>query len=303
MHKANVLIVDDDGGIADEMKRTLRACEYNVDVAYSGEKGWECFREKEHDIVIVDWLMGKMSGMELLKKIDEKSVLAKVIMITGFGDENTAIQAHHHHAFDYLKKPVDRDALISVVDKANERRGLLIKALNDWNTKRCSVPMPLSGNAVEGQCVCIDDKDNRLGAEISYDVFLCYSRTDEEAVKRIGVQLRTLGINPWLDVWNVRPGYKWQKVLENEIPRVKSAAIFVGASGIGPWQEMEIDAFLRRFVNKSYPVIPVILPECHDCPELPIFLEGNTWVDFRKQDPEPLAHLIWGINGTPMMLG
>jgi len=45
------------------------------------------------------------------------------------------------------------------------------------------------------------------------------------------------------------------------------------------------------------PVIPVILPSCTATPELPSFLEGMTWVDFRKLEPDPIKQLVWGITG------
>jgi hypothetical protein len=60
---------------------------------------------------------------------------------------------------------------------------------------------------------------------------------------------------------------------------------------------MEVEAFLRQFVKRECPVIPVILPDCENVPDLPIFLEGMTWVDFRRRDPDPMEQLIWGITG------
>jgi hypothetical protein len=73
--------------------------------------------------------------------------------------------------------------------------------------------------------------------------------------------------------------------------------VFVGQGRIGPWQDLELAAFLRQFVKRECPVIPVILPDCKEVPELPAFLEGMTWVDFRKDDPDPMEQLVWGITG------
>ena len=55
-------------------------------------------------------------------------------MITAFGDEQTAIDAHHYHAFDYLKKPVDLNVLIDKVNEAIQRKDGIISALEDWVT-------------------------------------------------------------------------------------------------------------------------------------------------------------------------
>jgi len=102
-----------------------------------------------------------------------------------------------------------------------------------------------------------------------------------------------------LDEEQLRPGVPWQPLLEMQIKKIKSAAVFVGKGGIGPWQQMEIDAYLREFVLRKCPVIPVLLPNAPEKPELPIFLKGMTWIDFHKQntDSDPLQRLIWGITG------
>jgi hypothetical protein len=130
-----------------------------------------------------------------------------------------------------------------------------------------------------------------------FDVFLCHNSEDKPAVKKLGERLKERGILPWLDECELRPGLPWQKALEKKIKKIKSAAVFVGRSGIGPWQDMELAAFLRQFVRRECPVIPVILPDCEETLQLPIFLEGMTWVDFRKRDPDPMEQLIWGITG------
>jgi hypothetical protein len=130
-----------------------------------------------------------------------------------------------------------------------------------------------------------------------FDVFISYNRTDQPAVEKVAKQLEKLGLKPWLDVWQLRPGLPWQDELERQIESIKSAAVFVGKAGVGPWQDLEQDAFLREFRKRRCPVIPVILPEGGDEPKLPIFLAGMTWVDFRSQDPDPMELLIWGITG------
>lgn len=130
-----------------------------------------------------------------------------------------------------------------------------------------------------------------------FDVFLCHNSQDKAAVKEIGGRLKERGILPWLDEWEFRPGLRWQKVLDEQIAHIKSVVVFIGPQGFGPWQDLEVDAFLRQFVKREAPVIPVILPECEEIPKLPPFLEGMMWVDFRKDDPDPLEQLIWGITG------
>jgi GTPase SAR1 family protein len=131
-----------------------------------------------------------------------------------------------------------------------------------------------------------------------FDVFLCHHGVDKTPVKKIGEQLKEQGILPWLDEWELRPGIPWQRLLEVRIEQIKSAAVFVGKNGIGPWQQLELEAFLREFANRGCPVIPILLPDAPDEPQLPRFLKGMTWVDFRSQDPDPMERLIWGITGV-----
>lgn len=130
-----------------------------------------------------------------------------------------------------------------------------------------------------------------------FDVFLCHNSADKTSVKAVGERLKERGILPWLDEWELRPGLPWQRLLEEQIARIKAAAVFVGKDAVGPWQRQELDAFLREFVDRDCPVIPVVLKDSPRKPALPIFLKGMTWVDFRKESPKPLEQLIWGITG------
>jgi len=132
----------------------------------------------------------------------------------------------------------------------------------------------------------------------AFDVFLCHNVSDKPAVIQIGRQLMSHGILPWLDEWELPPGTPWQRVLEEQISRIRAAAVFVGPSGIGPWQRHELDGFLRELNTRGCPVIPVVLPSAGAVPDLPLFLRGITWVDFRGAAPDPMARLIWGITGV-----
>jgi uncharacterized protein YbaR (Trm112 family) len=155
------------------------------------------------------------------------------------------------------------------------------------------------GNNADNQCEREANASVLQGkiATDSFDVFLCYNKRNKSKVKEIGEKLKEYGILPWLDEWELRPGFPWQRLLEQQIEKIKSAAVFVGRDGIGPWEQMEFEAFLRQFVNLHCPVIPVILGNVAKQPILPPLLEGNTWVDFRQPDPDPMKQLIWGITG------
>jgi len=136
-----------------------------------------------------------------------------------------------------------------------------------------------------------------------FDVFMCHNSIDKPAVIEIAERLKQHGVLPWLDIWNIAPGTSWQRSLEAQIRNVKSAAVFVGKDGFGPWQQEEVEALLNEFVATGRPVIPVLLVEAPSAINLPPFLKNRNWVDFRKYNPDPLRQLLWGITGDRKHLG
>ena len=130
-----------------------------------------------------------------------------------------------------------------------------------------------------------------------YDVFLCYSSRDRKQVMAIGERLRECGIRPWLDSREIRPGTRWQKELRKRIKSIRSAAVFVGPKGPGPWQQLEVEILLEEIAKRNRPIIPVILEGRPGDPRLPEFLKLWHVVDMRQADPDPLEQLVWGITG------
>lgn len=133
-----------------------------------------------------------------------------------------------------------------------------------------------------------------------FDVFLCHNTADKPAVRKVAASLKKLGLKPWLDVDELPPGQPWQPLLEQQISEIRSVAVFVGKTGVRPWQSMELQAFIHEFLNRKCPVIPVVLQDAPEKPELPIFLRNYGWVDFRQSEPEPLGQLYWGITGQKL---
>jgi hypothetical protein len=132
-----------------------------------------------------------------------------------------------------------------------------------------------------------------------FDVFLSHNSRDNPQVEDIGNRLRARGLRVWLDEWELRPGFPWQEGLEGAIQASRAVAVFVGAEGLGTWQEPEMRAFIARSRREKVPVIPVLLPGCPDSPQLNLLLEAYTWVDLRDGlSEEGLARLAWGITGA-----
>ncbi|MCP3963600.1 MAG: tetratricopeptide repeat protein [bacterium] len=132
-----------------------------------------------------------------------------------------------------------------------------------------------------------------------FDVFLSHNSSDKPTVIEIGELLKARGLKVWLDVWELRPGLPWQEQVENVIKATRAAAILIGRDGRGPWQELEMRAVLAQFVRRRAPAIPVLLPGAAAEPDLPLFLQEFTWVDFRNGlDRQGLDRLAWGITGA-----
>jgi GTPase SAR1 family protein/WD40 repeat protein len=128
-----------------------------------------------------------------------------------------------------------------------------------------------------------------------YDVFLSYHWPDKDAVRFIAQQLRNRGLRPWMDERQLRPGSSWLPDLEEIIQRVPAAALIIGAQR-GPWQNREIYAFIQQSVSRGCAIVPVLLPDANTA-DLPVFLQGLTWVPMAAPEPDPIDQLVYGITG------
>jgi len=121
-----ILIVDDEEPIRNVVSRKLRAAGHNCVVAVDGKEAlWKAFMQ-EFDLMLLDIKMPGMSGMEVLSHTVTDHPDTGVIMMTAVGDSQTAVEAMKRGAYDYVTKPFDLDDLTLRVDRALERRKLLI---------------------------------------------------------------------------------------------------------------------------------------------------------------------------------
>ncbi len=126
-----------------------------------------------------------------------------------------------------------------------------------------------------------------------FDAFFSYNSNDGPLVKQIANDLIKAGIKVWFDEHNLPPASNWQKAIEKDIEDSMSVIVFIGPSGIGEWQETEVDAVLSLNVERKIPVIPVILPGVIE-PKLPIFLKRFNCVDLRRLNLDKLIEAITG---------
>lgn len=113
-----ILIIDDDMDLCTLLGRFLTKNGYEVDMAYSGAKGIAKFNEGRYDLVICDYRLGDMEGINVLTALRKENPQAKVLMITGYSDIKTAVEVIKMGAFDYIVKPLIPDEVLSVVNKA-----------------------------------------------------------------------------------------------------------------------------------------------------------------------------------------
>lgn len=125
MNKKRILIVDDEQALLRMLGRALEHEPYEVRCESSGEQALALLQEEVFDVVITDLRLGRTSGFDILRVAKAVSPQTEVIMITGHGTVDTAVQAMKHGAFEYITKPVDIDELHLVVHKACERQHLV----------------------------------------------------------------------------------------------------------------------------------------------------------------------------------
>jgi signal transduction histidine kinase len=116
-----VLIVDDEEGIIKVLSIALKDIGYDVVSAGSGEEALRLFRETHPSIVFTDIKMPGMDGIQVLKTIKAENPDTEVIMITGHGDMELAVESLKHEATDFIAKPINTDTLEIALKRANEK--------------------------------------------------------------------------------------------------------------------------------------------------------------------------------------
>lgn len=123
---APILIVDDDAALLQALPQVvdLRMKDVQVETADSAQQALTLIKENDYDAIVSDVKMPGMDGIELLAQIREVRPDTPVVLITGHGDHGLAIQAIRGGAYDYILKPIDRDAFISALKRAIQTRQL-----------------------------------------------------------------------------------------------------------------------------------------------------------------------------------
>src|SRR6201992_1684912 len=122
---SNILIIDDEKAIRKTLSEILSYEGYKIDEAGDGEEGFRKFREKEYDVILCDIKMPKMDGIEFLEKAKESNPDLPIIMISGHGTIETAVEAVKKGAYDYISKPPDLNRLLITIRNAMDKTTLM----------------------------------------------------------------------------------------------------------------------------------------------------------------------------------
>ena len=124
MTPASILVVDDERAVRVALEVNLTKAGHTVSLADSGQRALSILRSQEVDVVLTDFMMPGMTGIELLTEIRQRWPLTQVVLMTGHGTVERAVEAMRLGAHDFVIKPVGRDELLAILDRAIRERGL-----------------------------------------------------------------------------------------------------------------------------------------------------------------------------------
>ena len=122
---AKILIIDDERAIRNTLKEILEFESYQVDVAENGQSGLEMARSANYDLIFSDIKMPEMDGIEVLSALREAEIESPVVMISGHGNIETAVDCIKRGASDFIEKPIDLNRLLITTKNALEKKSLV----------------------------------------------------------------------------------------------------------------------------------------------------------------------------------
>lgn len=120
-----ILVIDDERSIRNSLREILEYEKFKVDDAEDGNAGLELIKKNGYDVVLCDIKMPKMDGLEVLTKIQQLSSDVPVVMISGHGTIDTAVEAIKKGAFDFVSKPLELNRILVTVRNAVDRTSLV----------------------------------------------------------------------------------------------------------------------------------------------------------------------------------
>ena len=122
-----ILIIDDERAIRNSLKEILTDEDYDVDVAEDGAQGVDMALKERYSVIFCDIKMPNMDGIEVLDRFADEGVDAAVVMISGHGNINTAVECIKKGAFDFIQKPLDLNRILITIKNATDKVTLISK--------------------------------------------------------------------------------------------------------------------------------------------------------------------------------
>lgn len=119
------MIIDDERSIRNSLKEILMDEGYDVDVAENGREGCEMAEKEKYNVIFCDIKMPEMDGMEVLDRLAKEGVDSAVVMISGHGDIDTAVECIKKGAFDFIQKPLDLNRILITIKNATDKVSLI----------------------------------------------------------------------------------------------------------------------------------------------------------------------------------
>ena len=113
-----ILLIDDDDGLNHFLNRFFKRKGYAVTTCLTGEAALEIIADESFDLILLDYKMPGINGLDTLKAIKTAQVKTPVVIMTAYGNTDTAIEAMKRGAYDYLNKPFQREALSRIAAEA-----------------------------------------------------------------------------------------------------------------------------------------------------------------------------------------
>ncbi|RIK82195.1 hypothetical protein DCC62_00870, partial [candidate division KSB1 bacterium] len=124
MLEKSILIVDDEESVRESLEKVLKKAGYLTRTASSGEEAMQLMSQAAADLVLTDLRMPEGDGITLLKNLKKKHPDCEVILLTGYGTIETAVEAVKEGAYDFITKPPKKAVILSTVERAIERQNL-----------------------------------------------------------------------------------------------------------------------------------------------------------------------------------
>lgn len=120
-----ILVIDDEKSIRRALKEILEFEDFEVDEAEDGKEGLEKAKNSFYDVIFCDIKMPKMDGMEVLENLQKEKIESPIIMISGHGNIETAVEAIKKGAFDFIEKPLDLNRILVTIRNAGDKQTLV----------------------------------------------------------------------------------------------------------------------------------------------------------------------------------